>query len=122
MNMWKSKEKNVVTLRNIIEKYISEPKLFYKYINEKIINREGIDKLKVKSTVYKDALQQAEVMNKCFQTVFTREREFRMNNIIAFSGIHKSRRNRSIKANGKSRCQKSVGSRWSVKLDNGRMQ
>ena len=33
--------------------------------------------------MYKDALQQAEVMNKSFQTVITRESEFRINNIIA---------------------------------------
>ena len=44
---------------------------------------EGIDKLKVEDTVYEDALQQAEVMNKSFQMVFTRESEFKMNNIIA---------------------------------------
>ena len=46
-------------------------------------SREG-DKVKVEGTVYEDALQQAEVMSsKCFQTVFTRESEFRINNIIA---------------------------------------
>ena len=28
--------------------------------------REGIDKLKIEVRVYEDALQQAEVMNKCF--------------------------------------------------------
>ena len=39
--------------------------------------------MKVEGTVHKDALQQAEVMNKSFQTVFTRESEFRMNDIIA---------------------------------------
>ena len=43
-------------------------------------SREEVDKLKVEGTVYEDALQQAEVMNKCFQTVFSRESEFRMNN------------------------------------------
>ena len=38
--------------------------------------------LKVEGIVYEDVLQQAEVMNKSFQTVFKRESEFRMN-IIA---------------------------------------
>ena len=33
--------------------------------------------------MYEDALQQAEVMNMSFQTVFTRESEFRINNNIA---------------------------------------
>ena len=56
-----------------MEKQKNKPKLFYRYINGKIKNREGVDKLKVEDTVYKDALQQAEVMNKSFQTVFTRE-------------------------------------------------
>ena len=44
-------------------------------------SREGVDKLKVERTVYEDALQQAEVMNKNFQTVYTRKSEFRMNTI-----------------------------------------
>ena len=39
--------------------------------------------MKVEGTVYKDALQQAEGMHNTFHTVFTRESEFRMNNIIA---------------------------------------
>ena len=39
--------------------------------------------------MYEDALQQDEVTNKCFQTVFTRESEceFRMNNIIAMENL-----------------------------------
>ena len=61
----------------------NEPKLFYRYINEKIKSRERVDKLKVEDTVHKDVLQLAEVMNKRFQTVFSRESEFRMNNIEA---------------------------------------
>jgi len=38
--------------------------------------KEGINRLKVDGIVYEDALPQAEVMNKCFQSVFTRESEF----------------------------------------------
>ena len=34
--------------------------------------KEGVDKVKVEGTVYEDALQQVEVMNKSFHTVFTR--------------------------------------------------
>ena len=45
-----------------------------------------VDKLKVEGTVY-DALQLAEVMNKSFQTVFTRESEFRMDNVIATENL-----------------------------------
>ena len=35
--------------------------------------REGVDKLKVEDTVYKNALQQAEMMKKWFQTVYKRK-------------------------------------------------
>ena len=51
--------------RKIIEKCKNESKVFYRYINEKIKNREGVDKLKVEGIVYKDALQQAEVLTDC---------------------------------------------------------
>ena len=81
--------------KNIIEKDKNEPQLFYRYVNGKLKSREGVDKLKVEGTVYEDALQQAEVINKIFQTIFIRESEFRMNNIIAtriFNWKHKSRR------------------------------
>ena len=46
-------------------------------------SREGVDKLKVEGTMYEDALQQAEVMNKSFKSVFTKASEFRISNIIA---------------------------------------
>ena len=65
-------------------------------------SKEGVDKLMVEGTVYEDALKQAEVMNKSFQT-------------------ERSRRRRSKTTDGKPRCKKSTGSRWSVKLDNERM-
>ena len=67
----------------MIERSKNEPKLFYRYISGKMKSREGVDKLKVEGTVYRDALQQAEVMNKSFQTVFTRESKFKIINIIA---------------------------------------
>ena len=37
--------------------------------------------------MYEDSLQQAEVMNKSFQTVLTRESEFRMSNIMATENL-----------------------------------
>ena len=83
-------------------------------------SREKVDKLKVEGTVYEDVLQQAEAKNKSFQTVFTREIEFRINNIITMEYLMEN-----VKVDvkdGKSRCKKSNGSRWSVKLDNERMQ
>jgi len=64
--------------KNIVEKCKDEPKLFffYRYVNGKMKTKEGINRLKVDGVVYEDALPQAEVMNKCFQSVFTRESEF----------------------------------------------
>ena len=53
-------------------------------------SREGVDKLKVEGTVCEDALQQAEVMNKNFHTVCTRESEFRMNNIITMEYLREN--------------------------------
>jgi len=50
----------------MIEKCKDEPKMFYRYINGKIKNKEEINRLKVNAIVYEDALLQAEVMNKCF--------------------------------------------------------
>ena len=85
--------------------------------------RERVDKLKVEGTVYEDALQQIEVMNKCFQTVLTRESEFRINNVIITENLmeNRNRRKKSKTADGKPIYHKSAGSRWSTKLNNERM-
>ena len=64
-------------------------------------------------------------MNKYFQTVFTRESEFKINNITAKENLMENINVDIIevkKADGKSRCQKSAESRWSAKFDNERMQ
>ena len=37
--------------------------------------------------MYRDALQQAEVMNKCFQIIFTGENEFKVNDIITIENL-----------------------------------
>ena len=50
-------------------------------------SREGVDKLKVEGTVYEDALQQAEIMNKCFWTVLKKISEFKLNNIIGTENL-----------------------------------
>ena len=62
--------------RDVIDKCIDEPKLFYKHINGKMEHREGITKLKVEEAVYEEAQDMAEVMNKRFRSVLTVEREF----------------------------------------------
>ena len=62
--------------RDIIDRCKDEPKLFYRYVNGKLKHKEGISKLKFEGEVYDDAAEQAEIMNKCFQSVFSIESEF----------------------------------------------
>ena len=50
--------------------------MFYGYVNGKLKKKKGISKLKRDDVIYEDAEQIAEVMNGCFQSVFTRESEF----------------------------------------------
>ena len=61
--------------RDVIDKCIDKPKLFYKHINGRMKHREGITKLKVKETVYEEAQDMAEVMNECFRSDLEREFE-----------------------------------------------
>ena len=53
-----------------------EPKLFYKYINGKITNKETIDKVRKEGRTYQTAEEISEIMNESFKTVFTEEEEF----------------------------------------------
>ena len=62
--------------KDIVEKCKDQPKLFYGYVNGKLKKKKGISKLKRDDVIYEDAEQIAEVMNGCFQSVFTRESEF----------------------------------------------
>ena len=62
--------------KDIMAKCKSDPRLFYKHINGKMKRREGILSLNVEGIMYEEAQEMADVMNKCFQTVFTKEGEF----------------------------------------------
>lgn len=62
--------------KNIVNKCKEEPKLFYRYVNGKLKKKDGIEKLKLNGEIYEEARKQAEVMNKSFQSVFTKEGEF----------------------------------------------
>ena len=62
--------------RGIVEKCKKEPKLFYKFVNGKLKEKQGIEKLKFEGKIYYDPRQQAEIMNQCFEGVFTNEGEF----------------------------------------------
>ena len=61
--------------KDIMVKCKSTPRLLYRHINGKLKRREGIESLIVDGEVYDEAEEMAEVMNKCFQTVFTEEEE-----------------------------------------------
>ena len=39
-------------------------------------NKQSIDRLRVEDIIYEDAWSQAEIMNTCFQSVFTKETNF----------------------------------------------
>ena len=61
--------------KDIVEKCKDQPKLFYRFVNSKLKNKEGISKLEVDKLEYTKASDMAEIMNDCFQKVFTREDE-----------------------------------------------
>ena len=62
--------------KDIVEKCIDEPKLFYKYINGRIKSSETIVKLEREGKVYENTEEMCEIMNESFRTVFNREEEF----------------------------------------------
>ncbi len=64
-------------MRDIVNKCKDELKLFFRYVNGKMKNKQTIDKLMKDDITYKDTRLQAELMNKCFQSVFTKESKFK---------------------------------------------
>ena len=62
--------------RDIVEKCGEEPKLFYRYINGKITNKETIDKISKGDKTYCKAEEMSEIMNESFKSVFKMEEEF----------------------------------------------
>ena len=59
--------------KDIMDKCQSDPRLFYKHVNNKRKKWEGIMKLKVDGKEHTEARSMAEVMNVQFQSVFTEE-------------------------------------------------
>ena len=64
--------------KDIMDKCKSNPKLFYRHINGKMKKREGITGLRVDGKLYNETNEMAEVMNERFQSVFTKEGEFEL--------------------------------------------
>lgn len=62
---------------DIVGKCKEEPKLFYRYVNGKLKHRDGIDKLRKEGIIYETPEEMSEIMNESFQSVFTREIDFK---------------------------------------------
>ena len=50
--------------------------MFYRYVNDKLKNKHEIEKLRQDNIEYNDDLEMAEIMNKHFHAVFTREQDW----------------------------------------------
>ena len=57
----------------IIDKCKEQPKLFYRYVNGKLKNKQEIEKLRQDNTEYIEDMEMAEIMSEHFKAVFTRE-------------------------------------------------
>ena len=62
--------------RDIVTKSKDQPKLLYRYINGRLKQQEGVQRLNVNGEVHADEVVMAEIMNEYFQGVFTRESDF----------------------------------------------
>ena len=51
--------------------------MFYRFINGKLKTKEDITKIKDEGKDVEDPREMAEIFNRCFQSVFTKEQEFR---------------------------------------------
>ena len=60
----------------MVEKCENEPKLFYKYINEKMKSTETIDKIVKGRKTYQPTEELSEIMSESFKRVFTEEEAF----------------------------------------------
>ncbi len=59
-----------------MDKCKEKPKLFFRYVNSKMKNRERISRLKMNGQMCEDPAELAKIMNRSFQSVFTKERRF----------------------------------------------
>jgi len=62
--------------KDIVDKCKEEPKLFYRFINEKTKHKERVTKLKRNGILYEEEEEISELLNNSFQSVFTNETEF----------------------------------------------
>ena len=62
--------------KNIVDKYESDPKLFYKYVNGKTKIKSTIQRLKIDGKVFEDERELAQILNDKFKSVFVKDSEF----------------------------------------------
>ncbi len=62
--------------KDIVEKYKDEPKLFYRFINDKTKMKEKVEKLRDGDKITEDERGMCELGNENFQQVFTKETKF----------------------------------------------
>ena len=62
--------------KNIVDKYESDPKLFYKYINGKTKIKGAIQRLRVEGRVIEEDGELTQVLNDKFESVFVKDKEF----------------------------------------------
>ena len=62
--------------KNIVDKYDSDPKIFYKYINGKTKIKNAIQRLKVDGKILEDEQDMAHILNDQFKSVFVKDDEF----------------------------------------------
>ncbi len=63
--------------KNVVEKCKDQPKLFYKFINGKLKSKDEISMVKAGEETVDDPEEVAEVFNRYFHSVFTKENDFR---------------------------------------------
>ena len=61
--------------KNIVDKYDSDPKLFYKFINGKTKIKSAIQRLKVDGKIIEDEKDMAQILNDNFKSVFVKDSE-----------------------------------------------
>lgn len=75
-------------MKDITDKCKEQPKLFYRYVNDKLKQREDVSKLKVNVEVYDDKKVMVEMMNNCFNENFLRKSEFHVQEKVELNGIY----------------------------------
>ena len=63
--------------KNIVDKYESDPKIFYKYIHGKTKIKNAIQRLKVDGNIIEDEKDMAQILNDKFRSVFVKNDAYR---------------------------------------------